>query len=234
MSATTTRVAIVTGAGSGIGLETARQLSALGWTLVLAGRTDATLDAAGRSLPGPWSALKGDVGNPDYAQSLVAHAVSRFGGLDAIINSAGVAPLATIPNHSPAMIQRTFQTNAIAPALLIAAAWPILEKHGGGRVVNVSSIASIDPFDGFFAYAASKAALNMLTTIADKEGRPKNIRCFCVAPGAVETPMLRALFSTNDLPADQALAPADVAAIIVQCVQGLRDLDAGEPIMVQR
>jgi NAD(P)-dependent dehydrogenase (short-subunit alcohol dehydrogenase family) len=234
MSHSAQRVAIITGAGSGIGLEAARQISTKGWALVLAGRTLSTLNAAGHSLKGPWLAVPGDVGDPAYAPKLIAEAISRFGGLDALINSAGVAPLATIPNHTPAMIQQAFQTNAIAPALLMAALWPALLKRGGGRIVNVSSMASIDPYDGFFAYAASKSALNMLTRIANNEGKTHNIRCFCVAPGAVETPMLRALFSTADLPTTSALDPADVAAIIVQCLQGQRDLDAGEPIMIER
>jgi NAD(P)-dependent dehydrogenase (short-subunit alcohol dehydrogenase family) len=234
MSENARLVAIVTGAGSGIGLEAARQLSGRGWAVVLAGRTRTTLDAAGASLTGEWIAIDGDIGDEAFVKKLLSLATARFGGVDAIVNAAGVAALAPIPDHTSAMIRETFFTNAIGPAMLMAAAWPILRSRGGGCIVNVSSMASIDPFDGFFAYAATKSALNMLTTVGAREGRASNIRCYCVAPGAVETGMLRSMFSKQQVSEEAALSPAEIARVIVECVLGARKPFDGEPIILRR
>lgn len=228
------RVAIVTGAGSGIGLEVARQLSARGFGLVLVGRTRGTLEAAGASLPGEWIAVDGDVGDLDFAQRLVEQSLGRFGGVDVLVNAAGVAALATIPNHTSAMIRESFDTNAIGPAALMARVWPIMVARGGGRIVNVSSMSSIDPFDGFFAYAASKAAMNMLSKVGDKEGKRSGVRVFCVAPGAVETAMLRSMFSKEQVPEKVTMSAAEVAATIVECAVGERDVQGGETIVAKR
>lgn len=234
MSNSPGKVAIVTGAGAGIGLATAKMLSAADWSLVLVGRTRSKLDAAGISLQGEWIAIEGDVADPVFVARVVESSTQRFGGIDALINAAGVAALATIPAHTPDMILSCFGANAIGPANFISAVWPLLIKRGGGRIVNVSSMASIDPFNGFFAYAASKSAMNMLTKVGDKEGKRQGIRCFCIAPGAVETDMLRSMFSTTQVPASAALPPEDVAKAIVECVLGERDAQAGEPIVVRK
>jgi NAD(P)-dependent dehydrogenase (short-subunit alcohol dehydrogenase family) len=98
--------------------------------------------------------------------------------------------------------------------------------------VNVSSIATVDPFPGFFAYAASKAALNLMTASAAKEGANVGIRAFAVAPGAVETPMLRASFDAKAVPPEACLEPESVARVIVACATGLRDADSGRVIPV--
>ena len=234
MSTHVGKVAIVTGAGAGIGLATAQMLSAAGWALVLIGRTRTKLDAAGISLKREWIAIEGDVADPAFVARVVESTAQRFGGIDALINAAGVAALATIPAHTPDMVQSCFGANAIGPANFMSAIWPQLLRRGGGRIVNVSSMASIDPFNGFFAYAASKSAMNMLTKVGDKEGKRQGIRCFCIAPGAVETGMLRSMFSTSQVPSSAALPPEDVAKTSVECVLGERDAQAGEPIVVKR
>lgn len=234
MSATRQRVAIVTGAGSGIGLEVARQLSALGWSLVLSGRTRSKLDAVGASLSGAWVAIEGDVGDQEYVRSLVTRAVARFGGVDALVSAAGAVSLGTIAEHTPEMIRECFATNSVGPAMLMAAVWPSLRLRGGGCIVNISSMASIDPYDGFFAYAASKSALNMLSKVGDRQGQRDGIRCYCVAPGAVETPMLRSLFSRQQVPASATVSAGDVASVVVGCVSGERAPNGGEPIVVRR
>ena len=108
--------------------------------------------------------------------------------------------------------ERAVAVNVSAVFHATQAVWPIMQKQGGGTIVNVSSLASDDPFPGFAVYGACKAWVNLFTKATAAEGRPHNIRVYAVAPGAVETGMLRERFP--DFPAEQSLAPEDVAGTI--------------------
>src|SRR5207248_5993734 len=103
-------------------------------------------------------------------------------------------------------------------------AWPILRETAGrfGRaaVVNVSSMASRDPFAGFAAYGAAKAGLNVFDLVAAREGEGCGIDVHTIAPGAVETGMFRALMSVDEYPPSKTMTPAEVAGVIVQCGLG--------------
>jgi NAD(P)-dependent dehydrogenase (short-subunit alcohol dehydrogenase family) len=101
-------------------------------------------------------------------------------------------------------------------------------------VVNVSSLASSDPFQGFFAYAASKAALDSFVRSMHREGARHGIRAFSVNPGAVETPLLRSNFPVKVVPASAALAPEAVAMLIVDCIEGRREADRGKTIEIRK
>ena len=226
-------VAIVTGAGSGIGLATVKLLDAEGWRLVLVGRGIERLEEAASAcrdaLP-----FAGDVADPDLGVTVVGRALDHFGRLDAVVNNAGAAPLLPIDEHTPEVIESVFRTNSVGPACLIAAAWETLVAQKSGCVVNVSSIATRDPFPGFFAYAASKAAVELMARSCAKEGAEHGIRAYAVAPGAVETGMLRGLFSEQTLPPEACLSPDEVARVIVDCVLGKRAEESGSTIYVTK
>lgn len=236
MSGGPLRVAIVTGASSGIGLCVARALAKEGFALMLAARDATRLNAAAASLAvgsgsGASIAIRAcDIGDEPQARALIDAAIARFGRLDALINNAGVAPLTTIEKHDARTIREAFGVNAIGPANAIAQAWPYFVKQRRGVIVNVSSLATKSPFPGFFAYAASKASVNLMARSCAIEGAPHNIRAFAVAPGAVETPMLRAMFDDKAIPKGACLSPGAVADIVVDCVLGRRDGDNGETI----
>jgi NAD(P)-dependent dehydrogenase (short-subunit alcohol dehydrogenase family) len=105
-----------------------------------------------------------------------------------------------------------------------------MRRQGDARIVNVSSLAQLDPFPGFFAYASSKSALHLLTVVANAEGEPHGIRAFTVAPGVVDTPLHRALMPESIPPVDglsSALSASDVARVIVEIAAGERDAKAG-------
>ncbi len=225
-------VALVTGAGSGIGRAVAVMLADRGFRLALVGRNRGTLEQTAALLKGEWAALVADVSRQDQACAMIDQCVARLGRLDVLVNNAGAAPLAPIEEHTPELIRSVFEVNAIGPATAMAHAWPIMRRQGGGRIVNVSSMSSLDPFTGLFAYAGSKAALNLLTKAASAEGRECSIRCFCVAPGCVETPMLRGIYSEEEVPPDRALPPDAVAKIVVECACGERDEDSGATILL--
>ncbi|MEL6797046.1 MAG: SDR family oxidoreductase [Planctomycetota bacterium] len=228
----TTPVSIVTGASSGIGLATAKRLAEAGHHVVLVGRTEAKLHAAADAIEtsAGTTAITANVGDPDQARAIISHVADDMGRVDAIVNNAGAAPLLPIDETTDETLDHTFRVNALGPAALIAEAWPIFKSQHSGRIVNVSTMGTQDPFPGFFAYAASKAALNLMTKSCANEGAEFGIRAFAIAPGAVETPMLRGLFDETMIPTDACLAPDDVAKVIVDCTLGVRDEDSGSII----
>lgn len=224
-------VAIITGASSGIGLETAKLLDADGWRLALAARTKSKLDDAVASCKNA-IAIETDVANPDAVRNLVDETLDAFGRIDALVNNAGYAPLLPIDETTPDILRASLEINALGPGVATNAVWPVFKTQGRGCIVNVSTMATQDPFPGFFAYAGAKAAVNLFAQSAAKEGADHNIRAFSVAPGAVETPMLRSLFSKDQLPESATLAPKDVAEEIVACIKGDRDARNGETIYI--
>lgn len=230
-------VVVITGAGSGIGRATAIELSARGARLILAGRRPDALDETGAMLNTPWHAIPTDVRDPVQCDVLLRGALERFGTIDALVNNAGWAPCQPIEKHTPDLIRHAFEINAIGPAQLIAAVWPTFQARAreglpGGCIVNVSSMATVDPFNGLFAYAAAKASLNLMVRSCHKEGADLGVRCFAVAPGAVDTDMLRGILSEDLLPPDRTLSPDAIATVIADCVDGTLDAQAGEVIYV--
>lgn len=230
-------VALVTGAGSGIGLASARLLAKTGFDLVLVGRRRDPLDAAASVIlaDAPLASIlvhPADVGDPDAASSIIRAPIDRFRRLDALVNNAGLAPLLPIEQTTPETLRNVFFVNAIGPGALIAAAWPTFVAQRSGRVINISTLGTSDPFPGFFAYAAAKRAVNSFALSVAREGAEHNIRGFAIAPGAVETPMLRALFDESAIPRDKTLTPDDIARIVVDCAHGKRDSENGTTIFV--
>jgi NAD(P)-dependent dehydrogenase (short-subunit alcohol dehydrogenase family) len=101
-------------------------------------------------------------------------------------------------------------------------------------VVNVSSYAARDPFDGLGAYGAAKAGINLLSLALAREGKPIHVRVHTVAPAATETTMLRTLLTPQQYPSEQTLDPAQVARVIVQCVCGDLECTSGEVIYIHK
>lgn len=232
-------VTLITGAGSGIGHALALMLAERGHHLALVGRSagklhgTATSCAAGR--PGCRTlVLAGDVADSDFAHACVDRTIAELGRLDVLVNCAGVAPKVPIADTGEDVLEEAFLVNAFGPAFMITRAWPHFCARNTGCIVNVSSLATTDPFPGFFAYAASKSALESLTRSAHGEGKRHGIRAFSVAPGAVETPLLRQNFSEKVLPHAATLDPEAVASLIVDCIEGRRDEDRGKSIAIRK
>jgi len=158
----------------------------------------------------------------------------EFGRIDLIVNNAGIAPMLSIEQTSIEQFHAVIDTNLSAAFYLSKAVWPIFRRQGGGVIVNVSSLAARDPFPGFAAYGAAKAGLNLLGLSLAREGATIGIRVHTIAPGAVETGLLRSLFSSEQLPAEQALDPAEVAKLIGQCAAGDLRFTSGEVIWMHK
>lgn len=243
-------VALITGASSGIGLATALRLHALGMRLALVARDEARLESAAKQITerhtgadAPEIAvISADMADADAAREAVDATVERFGRLDHLILNAGVAPLKPIGTTGIDTLQHAFDVNAIGPGAMIEAAWPHLKarhaEYDGesppATIVGVSTLGTADPFPGFFAYAASKAAINSYARSVAKEGAAIGVRGYAIAPGAVETPMLRSLFSPDIVPEAVCVEPDDVAQLIAGCVTGAFKDHNGSTIFVSR
>ncbi|MBK9189308.1 MAG: SDR family oxidoreductase [Phycisphaerales bacterium] len=233
MDQTTTKAALVTGAGSGIGQAIALALGQAGYRVLLVGRTQKNLEATRDLLPpGAGVVHAADVSDERACRAMVDAAFTRLGRLDVLVNNAGVGRVVPIAQTDSDVVAEAYRINTFPAAWAIHAAWDRLAAQGGGCVINISSMATIDPFPGFFAYAGSKAALNLMAASAATEGKPHGIRAFAIAPGAVETPMLRAAFDTKAIPPEEALPPKAVAEVVLACVRGERDADNGRTIPV--
>ncbi len=233
-------VVIITGAGSGIGRAAAIELAARGYTLALAGRRIESLEETARLAPAEAVMISADIGDPDDARMIADSTIERFGRIDALVNNAGHAPMLSIEATTPEILGEVFAVNAIGPAMLIAACWPVFKRQHdagtshalGSRIVNISSLATDDPFPGLFAYASAKASVNLMARSCAKEGAEIGVRAFAVAPGAVETAMLRSLFTTSAIPTEACLTTEAVAAEIIACLLGQRDERNGQTIFI--
>lgn len=227
-------LAIITGTGRGIGRAIAIELAKRGYALALTARTQSEIDQTLSLCGGEGIALAGDVSDQRHIQCLVDAALKRFGRIDAAIHNAGYAPVVSVRDMTADQWHRVIDTNLSAAFYLAKAAWPAFERQGGGVIVNISSLASRDPFAGFAAYGAAKAGVNLLGLSLAREGQPIGVRVHTIAPGAVETAMFRAIATPEQFPRENTLSPEDVAAVVAQCVTGQLKYTSGEVIYLHK
>ena len=219
MSSLTGKVAFVTGGSRGIGLATARALLTQGASLVITGTDQAHLDAAAIELQkhAPSSrvlALVSSVRNYADVEAALARGVSQFGGLDILVNNAGVGMFRPVADMSVDEWQRVMETNVSGVFYCCHAALPHLRKRGGGWIINISSLASKNPFVNGAAYCASKSAVNAFSEALMQEVRYDGIRVAYVLPGSVNT----GFGGLSNTKSEWALQPDDVADVIVDLI----------------
>ena len=185
------KVALVTGGSRGIGLAIARALVANGATVSVTGKSDAHLSEARPSIegagPGHVETLRADVRRYDEVERAVGATVARFGGLDILINNAGIGIFADVADMSPAQWTEVIETNLTGVFHMCHAAIPHLRRRGGGFIINISSLAGKSAFPSAAAYCATKSGLNAFSEALMQELRYDNIRVSYVMPGSVAT-----------------------------------------------
>ena len=201
------RVALVTGGSKGIGLAIAQALADAGASVVSTSRSGAESTPKIRQ-------IRADVRNHSDAAAAVDEAVKAFGGLDILINNAGVGLFANVADMTVEQWHQVIETNLNGVFYCCHAAIPHLRKRGGGWIINISSLASKNAFAGGAAYCASKAALNQFSEALMQEVRHDNIRVSCVLPGSVETGFGRGMISKEGW----ALRPDDVAQVVMDLI----------------
>jgi 3-oxoacyl-[acyl-carrier protein] reductase len=206
-------VSIVTGGSKGIGLAIARALLDRGGQVAISGRGDADLKKASQALGTDASrvlTVRADVREPADAERLVGETVRRFGGLDVLVNNAGVGIFANVADMSVDDWRQILDTNLGGVFYCTHAALPELRRRGGGYIVNISSLAGENAFTGGAAYCASKAGLNQFSEALMQEVRHDNIRVSYVMPGSVATG-----FGGTSAGDSWKLTPDDVAKVVV-------------------
>jgi NAD(P)-dependent dehydrogenase (short-subunit alcohol dehydrogenase family) len=193
MSSISGRVALITGASSGIGRATAKAFSEKGAKVVVAARREVELDALVteiEALGGVATFVKTDVSVAKDVERMVAHTIETFGRLDVAVNNAGVEGLSGITKLSEAEWDRVLDTNLKGSFLCMKyESAAMLDGGHGGSIVNVGSVNSFLGFRGGSAYVASKHGLVGLTTCVSAELAPRGIRVNIVCPGFIDTPM---------------------------------------------
>jgi NAD(P)-dependent dehydrogenase (short-subunit alcohol dehydrogenase family) len=197
------KVAIVTGASSGIGHATARLFAKEGASVVVAARRQRELDALVADIEnrgGRAAGVAGDVCDPKLAKTLVDVAVGRFGGLDVAFNNAGtMGEIGSIADLSLETWRATLDTNLTSAFLGAKHQLPAMVERGGGSVVFTSTFVGYSAgFPGMAAYAAGKAGLLGLTRVLAAEFGSKGIRINAILPGGTDTPMGRAVADTEE------------------------------------
>jgi NAD(P)-dependent dehydrogenase (short-subunit alcohol dehydrogenase family) len=190
------KVAIVTGAGSGIGAATARRFAAEGACVAVADlREDAAEAVAGEiaATGGQALAVTADVGSDASAAALVAQVVDTWGRLDALYNNAGVDATGDVLDTTVEDWDRCFDVNVKGTWLCSKHAVPAIEASGGGSIVNQGSVAALVGIRRFAAYCAAKGAVVSLTRAMAVDLAPRKIRVNCICPGTVLTPLMETM-----------------------------------------
>lgn len=176
------KVAIVTGASSGIGKRTAELLEKRGARVVTFSRSAGV--------------VKGDVADADAIERLFAETESRFGPCDILVNAAGFIEPTPLVDTTPELWRTTFDVNVYGTYLTCRRALPSMLERGSGAIVNVASISGVvgpEKFPGFVAYCASKGAVISMTEALAVEVKSRGVRVNAVSPGSVDTPMWAAV-----------------------------------------
>ena len=225
------RVALVTGGASGIGLATAKRLLEAGWKVAAVDRDEKLLASVARDLGQPKRVFTSvlDVADEAAAEKVVAMTAEALGGLDGVVNSAGIAADIHALETPVALFRKILDVNVVGTFIVARAAARVMRNTGGGAIVNISSISGVRGSKGRSAYGASKGAVIVLTQVMANDLARYNIRVNAVAPGPVDTPMVQALHSASDralwtryLPLGRYGKPEEIASVIEFLLDGTK------------
>ncbi len=204
--------ALITGGSSGIGLAIARMLRDEGFELTLASRTADKIEAAGAELGA--TAIAADVSKPEDCERVVREHVERAGGLDLLVNSAGIGIAGRVEDAQLKHIDRQLAINLRGLVLVSQAAIPHL-RETKGWIVNLASIAGTQPVPILPIYAATKAAVISLTHSLNADLDDDGVRAIAICPGFVDTPMA----DFSGLPGEEMIQPEDCAEVVRMCLR---------------
>ena len=206
------RSALITGGSSGIGLAIGRMLRDEGFELTLASRTKEKIEAAAAEIGA--HAVAADVGREEDCIRVVAEHKDRFGGLDLLVNSAGIGIAGTVESLQTKHVDLQLGINLRGLLLVTREAIPLL-KESKGWVINLASIAGTTPTPGLTVYGATKAAVIALTRSMNAELDGDGVRAIALCPGFVDTPMAQ----WSGLAGHEMIQPEDCAEVVRMCLR---------------
>ncbi len=215
----TGKAAVVTGGTKGIGYAIAEALMREGAAVLICGRKREDVQSAAESLLklGQVEAVSCDVRNEDHVRMMLEHCAASFGGVDIVVNNAGVGYLGkTVEETSSAEFRQTLETNLFGVFYACHHAIPHLKRRGGGYIINISSLAGQNPHPKMAAYNASKFGLNGFSEALMQEVRQDDIKVSYICPGSVNTAF------GGDSPGEEKawqLQPADIAQVVVDLLR---------------
>ncbi len=240
----TDKVAIITGGTRGIGLAIAQTFATAGAKVVVASRKQENVEAAVakiRAVDGAVLGVAAHTGDSQAVEALTARSVEVFGGVDILVNNA-----ATNPHFGPLLTaeeshwDKILDVNVKGYFRMIKACVPIMQKRGGGKIINLASIAGRIPLPGMGIYSVSKAAVLMLTEALAVELAPLNIQVNAIAPGLVKTKFSAALWQnpqmyeaiTKTIPQRRMAEPEEIAGIALYLASPASDFATGTTVVV--
>ncbi|MBU2941145.1 SDR family oxidoreductase [Shimia thalassica] len=192
------KTVLITGASRGIGESAARVFAEAGANVVLVARSANDITRIADEIGEKALAVTCDVSNFSEVEAAVAKAEETFGGVDILINNAGVIePISHLSTSDPEGWAKVIDINVKGVYYGIRAVQPMMEENGGGSILTISSGAAHGPVEAWSHYCTSKAAVNMLNRCVDKEARDKGIRAIGLSPGTVATEMQREIKSSG-------------------------------------
>ena len=225
------RVALVTGAASGIGLATVERLLEAGWKVAAVDRDQKALAglAAKAAKPQRLFTSSLDVTNEAAAEKAIAMAGEALGRIDGVVNSAGIAADVPALDMPVELFRKILDVNVVGTFIVARAAARLMRNSGGGAIVNISSVSGVRGSKGRSAYGASKGAVCVLTQVLANDLARYGIRVNAVAPGPVDTPMVQAVHSESDralwkrhIPMRRYAKPDEIASVVEFLLDGTR------------
>ena len=238
------RVAIITGSTRGIGLAIAKAFVSAGASVMVSSRKEENVTKAVetiRASGGKAAGFPAHTGHPDEVKALVARTVEEFGGVDILVNNA-----ATNPHFGPILTSeeshwdKILDVNVKGYFRMAKSCVPFMQQRGGGKIINMASIAGRIPLPNMGVYSVSKAAVIMLTEVLAVELAPFNIQVNAIAPGLVRTKFSRALWQNpqiyeqvvRSVPQRRMAEPEEIAGIALYLASPASDFTTGATIVV--
>lgn len=242
------KVVVITGAAGGVGRTLVTLFAKEGAQMMLADMNESGLKEAANEAQGLGSNvayLAGNLREKDYCEQLIAAAAETFGGVDILLNNAGIIPRGTVEETTDEMWFTAMDVNLNAVFFLCRASVPHMKRRGGGAIVNTSSVWGTYPGPGHVAYCTSKGAVAALTKNLGRDCAPMQIRVNAVCPHEINTPMIRSGFERRGLDPDKAVdelhktvplgriaEPEDIADVIAFLASDEARYIAGETVEV--
>jgi NAD(P)-dependent dehydrogenase (short-subunit alcohol dehydrogenase family) len=223
------RVAFITGGGSGIGLATAKRLLASGWRVAIADRDETALEAVRQPGSAGLFVTSLDVTDESAVERAIAETAAALGGLDGVVNSAGIAADIPALDTPVDLFRKILDINVVGTFIVARTAARLMKERGGGAIVNLASVAGLRGSKGRSAYGASKGAVAVLTQVLANDLARFCIRVNAVAPGPVDTPMVKTMHTEGDralwarhIPMRRYADPDEIAAVVELLLDGTR------------